>query len=247
VIKRIIPPLIFLIILIFSWEIGTKIFSLSPLILPPPSQVGKVLVERYSYLLKHSLITTLASILGFGLAGVTSLGLAVLFLYWDLAKRAVYPYVIMFKTIPLIALAPLIITWVGSNLLSETILAAILAFFPILVGIIDGVQQVTSEESDIFTVYAATKWQKLSMLEFYMALPSIFAGLKVSISLAVVGAIVAEFISSGQGIGYVIKNSNYYLDSDITFAGIACATLIGLILFWTVDFLEQKIIFWNKQ
>ncbi len=244
--KKILPQSIFLVILLLTWETITRTFGISPLILPSPSQVAKVLIERNNYLLQQSAITCLASILGFGLGGVVAMVIAIIFLSWDIARKAVYPYVIMFKAIPLIAIAPLIVTWFGTSLLSEVILSAIVSFFPILVGIIDGVKQVTPKEIDIFDVYAATKWQKLSMLGLYTALPSIFAGMKVSISFAVVGAIVAEFISSSQGIGYLIKSANYYLDTDLMFAGIAHATLIGLVLFWVIDLLGNKLVFWNK-
>jgi NitT/TauT family transport system permease protein len=244
--KRILPQSIFLVVLLLTWEIVTRTFGISPLILPSPSQVAKALIERNNYLLQQSAITCLASILGFGLGGIVAMVIAIIFLSWDIARKAVYPYVIAFKAIPLIAIAPLIVTWFGTSLLSEVILSAIVSFFPILVGIIDGVKQVTPKEIDIFDVYAATKWQKLSMLGLYTALPSIFAGMKVSISFAVVGAIVAEFISSSQGIGYLIKSSNYYLDTDLMFAGIFHATLISLFLFWTIELLDNKLVFWNK-
>jgi NitT/TauT family transport system permease protein len=244
--RKILPPLFFLVLLLLAWETVTSFFAISPLIFPSVSQVAKVLIERNGYLLQHSSITCLASVLGFGLGAMVATLIAAIFLSWEVAMKAIYPYVIMFKMIPLIALAPLVVTWFGTSLLSEVTLAAVVSFFPILVGIIDGVKQVTPEEQDIFNVYAATKWQRLSMLSFYRSLHSVFAGMKVSISFAVVGAIVAEFISSSQGIGYLIKSANYYLDTDLMFAGIFHATLIGLILFWMVDFAGEKIVFWNK-
>jgi NitT/TauT family transport system permease protein len=244
--KKIWPPVMFFFVLMISWELFTGLSGISSLIFPTPFQVVQVLVQRNGYLLRNSLETGVAAVLGFMLGGVASLLLAALFLSWDIAKNAIYPYVVMFKAIPLIALAPLIVIWFGTNLLSEVILAAIVSFFPILVGIIDGVKQVTDADQDIFTVYSATKWQKLLMLELNGALPSIFAGMKVSISFAVVGAIVAEFIGSSNGIGYVIKSANYYLDTDIMFAGIVHATLIGLLLFGLVDFSGKKIVFWNN-
>jgi NitT/TauT family transport system permease protein len=246
VVKKILPQFIFLFVLLLTWEMATRTLGISPLILPPPSQVVKVLIERNNYLFQQSAITCLASILGFGLGGIVSVIIAIIFLSWEIARQAVYPYVVMFKTIPLVALAPLIIIWFGGNLLSEVILAAIVSFFPVLVGILDGVKQVTAEELDIFTVYSATKLQKLSILGLYTALPSIFAGMKVSISFAVLGSILAEFISSSHGIGYLIKTSNYYLDTDLMFAGIIHSTAIGLILFWIIDLLDSSIVFWNK-
>lgn len=245
-VKKFLPQFIFLFVLLLTWEMATRTLGISPLILPPPSQVAKVLIERNNYLLQQSAITCLASILGFGLGGVTSVVIAIIFLSWEIARQAVYPYIIMFKAVPLVAVAPLIVTWCKDDLLSEVILAAIVSFFPILVGIIDGLKQVKPEELDIFTVYAATKWQKLSMLGVCTALPSIFAGMKVSISFAVLGAILAEFISSSQGVGYLIKSSNYYLDTDLMFAGVVHATIIGLSLFWIVELLGNRIVFWNK-
>ena len=245
-VKKILPQLSFLFVFLLGWEIATRTLGVSHLILPPPSHVMKVLIERNNYLLQQSAITCLASILGFVLGGIVATIIAVIFLSWEITRAAVYPYIIMFKAVPLIALAPLIVTWFGTNLLSEVILAAIVSFFPILVGIIDGVKQVTEQELDIFTVYSATKWQKLSILGWYTALPSIFAGMKVSISFAVLGAILTEGISSDSGIGHLIRGSNYYLDTDLMFAGVVHATIIGLFLFWTIELLSNKIVFWNK-
>jgi NitT/TauT family transport system permease protein len=245
-VKRILPQLIFLFIFLLSWEMATRTLGISPLILPPPSQVIKVLIERNNYLLQQSAITCLASILGFGLGGIVSVIMAIVFLSWEIVRQAVYPYVVMFRAIPLVAIAPLIVIWAGTSLLLEVILAAIISFFPILVGILDGVKQVRSEELDIFTVYSASKWQKLSILGLKTALPSIFAGMKVSMSFAVLGAILGEYIGSSQGIGYLIKTAGYYLDTDLVFAGITHATVISLILFWTIDFIGNIIVFWNK-
>jgi NitT/TauT family transport system permease protein len=239
-------PIVAFGIFLLGWVVVIRVGSISPLILPPPWAVAKVMFERSGYLLGQSGVTALEAVLGLGLGAFAGLGLATLFSFSSIAEQALYPYAIAMKAIPLIALAPIIVTWFGSGLLSKVLLAAIIAFFPILVNTIDGLRSVDPEALELFQSWSASPWQVFVKLRVWSALPAIFAGLKVASSFAIVGAVVAEFVGAEQGIGHVIKSSSYYLETDLTFAAILFSALIGLMLFSLISTIENKVIFWNS-
>jgi NitT/TauT family transport system permease protein len=245
--QRLITPLIALVVFLSAWEISVRALSVSPLILPPPSAVGSILTNQFGSLISQAGITLLESVLGFLLGCVAAFALATLFIFSRIAEQALYPYAIALKAIPLVALAPIVVIWFGTGLFSKVFLAAVIAFFPILVNAIDGLKAIEPEALELLKMLSASQWQVFTKLRIYTALPSIFAGMKVASSFAVVGAVVAEFISSDQGIGFVIKSSSYYLNTDLTFAAIIVSALIGLIFFWLISFLETKIIFWKSK
>jgi NitT/TauT family transport system permease protein len=237
-------PIVAFGVFLLGWEMVILISGISPLILPSPGAVGQVLISRSVYLLGQSGVTAFEAILGLGLGSLTGLGLAILFSFSQVAQQALYPYAIAMKAIPLVALAPIIVTWFGSGLLSKALLAAIIAFFPVLVNAIEGLRSVDSEALELFQSWSASPWQVFVKLRVLSALPAIFAGLKVASSFAIVGAVVAEFVGAEQGIGHVIKSSSYYLETDLTFAAILFSALTGLALFTLVSTVEKKVVFW---
>lgn len=243
----IVIPIITFGIFVVGWNLLIWVGSISPLILPPPSAVLNIIVQRSEYLLFHTSITALEAALGFLLGSSTGFALATLFMFSRLAEQALYPYMIAIKAIPLVALAPIIVTWFGSGIISKVVLAAVIAFFPVLVSSLDGLQSVEPEALELFRSWSASRWQVFVKLRLLHALPSIFTGLKISSSFAIVGAVVAEFIGAEQGIGLVIKQSNYDLSTDLAFAAITFSSLIGLTFFALITVLEKKIVFWQTE
>lgn len=244
--KKVILPILTLILFLGGWELLTCALSISPLILPPPSLVMQTLFERIGYLITQGGVTLLASVLGFLLGCIAAIILAIVFIFSETAEQAIYPYTIALKGIPLVALAPLVVLWCGTGLLSEILLAAIISFFPILVNTVNGLRSVESEALELMATFSASKIQVFQKVRLPTALSSLLAGMKVSSTFAVIGAVVAELVGSQQGIGYVIKSSSYYLETDLTFAAIIITALISLIFFWAIELLEHKLIFWKN-
>jgi len=247
ILKRIGPPTIALILFVLGWELAVRLLSFSPLILPGPYVVLCVLWGRMGYLVTHAGITLGESVSGFLLGGTVAILLAVIFQFSDRLERALYPYVIAFKAIPLVALAPLVTVWCGTGIFSKVVLASVISFFPVLVNAVVGMQSLAIESLDLMTTWSASQWQVLIKLRIPNALPSIFAGMKISATFAVIGSVVAEFVGSQSGIGYVIKSSSYYLDTDLTFAAIIVSALIGLLFFGAVVLLERMVVFWHPK
>ena len=239
-------PVIACIVLLAGWQSITQLFGISPLIFPGPSNVASALISHFGQLLYHAGITLLESVCGFLLGGLIAICLAILFVFSKDTERALYPYAIAMKAIPLVALAPIVVAWFGGGLTSKVILAAVISFFPVLVNAIDGLKNVESEALDLMKSFSASRWCIFTKLQWPGALPQIFAGLKIASSFSVVGAVVAEFVNAQAGIGFVIKSSSYYLDTDLTFAAIFIAALMGLLFFAIVVWLQSFFVFWQK-
>jgi NitT/TauT family transport system permease protein len=246
-INQFIPSFFGIMIFLTLWELISRLFSISPLILPPPSDVLTVLWQQPAYLLFNASITLLESIAGFLIGSIVAIGLGTLFIFFPIAEKVIYPYTIAFKSVPLVALAPIIVTWCGSGFLSKVLMAAIISFFPVLVSMVEGLKSVEPEALELMSMLSASKWEEYTKLRLPHSLKSLFAGLKVSSTFAIVGAIVAEFVGSENGIGYVVKSSSYYLDTSLTFAAIIIAGFLGVISFYMVLNVESKVIFWKTQ
>jgi NitT/TauT family transport system permease protein len=243
--SSVIAPLITLVLFVTTWELGIKISSISPLILPSLSSILSKIVEQFGYLLINGAVTLLESVLGFLLGLVLAVTLSTVFVFYPIIDQALYPYLVGLRAIPLVAIAPLIVLWVGGNLFSKVLLAAIISFFPILINTIQGMKSLSNEELELMTMLSAAPWQTFLFIRIKTTLPYLFSGMKISSTFAVIGAIVAEFTGADQGIGYVIKSSSYYLDTSLTFSAIIVAAFIGIAFFSAISLLEKKVVFWQ--
>jgi NitT/TauT family transport system permease protein len=158
--------------------------------------------------------------------------------------KAVMPFAIALKTTPIVAMAPLLLLWLGNGIAPKVAAAALICFFPALVNSLRGFHALAEGEEDLFRVYGASKTQMLMKLRFRRAAPFIFSALKVSSSLAIVGAIVGEFVGANQGIGYVILVASYHLETVRMFAALAMAAVAGVIFYILLSYLDSKFVFW---
>ena len=243
-VKDILIPIAALAVFLTAWDVTIRIFPISEMILPGPMQVFSALKNQFMHLVWHGMITLYEAVLGFIMGCVAAIVLAVVFQFSKTFEKAVYPYAIAIKAIPLVALAPLVVVWCGSGLLSKVVLAAVISFFPILVSVAQGLGAVDAEALDLMETLSASKWQVLLKVRFPTAFPSLFAGMKISSTFAVIGAVVAEFVGSESGIGNIVKTSSYYLDTDISFAAIIVMATVSLLFFGAICLIERKVVFW---
>ena len=246
-IKQITIPLITLVILLGSWELADAIFNFNKIIMPTPTEIGGAFIGNWETLLTNTGITLMESVLGFLLGSFVAFILAVCFVYSETIRFAIYPYAVAIKSTPLIAIAPLLVIWFGNGLLSKIVMAALVAFFPVLVNAVDGLVSIDKEALDLMKSLNASQIQIFKKIRFPSSLPLVFSSLKIASTLAVVGAVIGEFTGASKGIGYLINTSSYYLDTDVMFAGIILISLGGILFFGLVAFLEKKIIFWKNQ
>ena len=244
--KEIGIPILFFVGILLVWEVLVLLFSIPEYLLPKPTSIISEIITNFGSLLSHTGITMFEAIIGYLIANLIGFSVAVIFAHSKTIEKGIYPYAIALKTTPIIAMAPLLVLWFGTGLFSKIVAAALVCFFPILINTVKGLGSVNNDALDLFKSYSATKWQIFTKLRLPNSLPYIFSALKISTGLAVVGAVVGEFVGASKGIGYVILVSSYHLETTTMFAAIIMSALAGVLFFWLISVLEKKFIFWEE-
>lgn len=228
------------------WELGVRVFSVPSYLLPAPSVIAVRMVATWPVLLENLYATMLAAVLGFIVGTAFAVALAILFLYSRTAERALFPWAITLKTIPILAIAPLLTIWLGVGLAPKVAIAALISFFPTLVNTIKGLRTVDRQALEFLGVVGASRGQVFRHARLYAALPYTFAAAKISSSMAVIGAIVAEFTGANAGIGTLIVTAGYQMDATMLFAAIVASSIATIVLFYIVVFFERLCLFWPE-
>jgi NitT/TauT family transport system permease protein len=240
-----IKPLIFLLILVVGWDLAIRVFKIPPYQIPAPWDVMITLWQEWPNLLVQAWPTTLATLWGFALSALFGIPVAMLIAGSKTVEDYVYPLLVFSQSIPKIAIAPLFVVWFGFGLLPKVLSAFLLGFFPVVVSAVQGFKSVDPDMFDLVRALQANRWQIFRIVSLPHALPSIFAGLKVSITLAVVGAVVGEFVGANSGIGFVLQRSIGNFELPLMFAALLVLALIGVVLFWLIDVVERLLIPWH--
>ena len=198
-------------------------------------------------LLFNTYVTMGEAVLGFVCGSFAGFIVAVLFAYSKSAKGALYPYAIAAKAMPVFALAPLLVVWFGTGIWSKVVMAALVCFFPVLVSSYKGLSSVDRDYLDLFRSFGSSGKEIFLKLRVPSSLPYLFPALKVAAGAAVIGATVAEFTGASNGIGHMVVNASYYLDTSLMFAAIVFISLGGILFFYLIDFAEKHIVFWQKE
>ena len=229
------------------WEAVVRFFEIPLFILPTPSNVFMALWRGItsSLYVDHIWITLTETLMGF----VVGTSLAFLFGTVIALSRPVeyflYPFIVMFQSMPKVALAPLIIVWFGLGLASKVVNAALVAFFPLMVNTIVGLRSAEEDKVNLMKSLAATRTQIFWMLQLPNAMPYIFAGLEMAMIFALIGAIVAEFVGAQSGLGMLIQSMNFTMDVAGQFSVLLLLSLIGLGLNWIVAGVRKRVLFWD--
>jgi NitT/TauT family transport system permease protein len=238
-------PAAALVLAIAAWELIILIFNIQAYLLPSPAAVYSSLTGQASYLASESVPTIEEVLLGFAVATVVGISMAVAIVTWRPFEKAVYPLLVASQEVPQIAFAPLLLVWFGFGLTSKVIIAFLIAFFPIVVNTSAGMRSVPAEMLDLAHSTQASGFTILRKIRFPFALPNIFTGLKIGVTFAVIGAVVGEFVGSGNGLGYVLMTANGRLETSLLFAAIIVLVVMGLVLFLAVSMLERALIPWH--
>ena len=241
----IIPPGV-LLLLVGAWEAGSRISGLPAFILPPPSRIIQVAVGNAPQLLPHAGVTLLEILSGIALALTMAVPLAVVMFARPALEKALAPFLVASQAIPVFALAPLLVVWLGYGLASKVLMAAVIIFFPITVSLLEGFKSCDPAYRVLFRLMGAGFSQTLRRLYWPWALPYFFAGLRVGVSVATIGAVIGEWVGAQQGLGYLMIQSNARLKTDWVFAAILWLSVMGLALWYTVGWLEGYCLAWKK-
>lgn len=229
------------------WEVFVRATDIKSVILPPPSLIFATMVKQSHYLLVQSVPTTIAIAGGFMIAVVSGFIIAVAIAYSRVVNEIVYPFLIVSQVLPKIALAPLFLIWFGFGLAPKLVVAALIAFFPIVVNTARGLSSVEPELIQYMQSVGASWSDIFFKIKLPWAMPYIFASFKISITLAVVGVVVGEFVASDTGLGYVIEYANISLETPLMFAGIVVLSVLGVLFFLVILAIEALFMSWQAE
>lgn len=240
-------PLVFVLV-VGSWEWAVRAWSIPPYLVPAPSTVGGALVRgvRSGLYLSNFCVTLSEALLGFVIAGVAGIMLGAVIAQFRVVEQTFYPYLVALQTLPKIAIAPLIIVWFGFGISSKIIVAATVAFFPVLVNVIVGLKTIDPAKLDLMRSLRASRWQTFRLVTFPNALPFVFAGLDIAIVFSVLGAIVGEFVGAQSGLGNLILQFNFSLDIAGVFAVLILLSVMGVALHLIMQAVQKRVIFWAE-
>jgi NitT/TauT family transport system permease protein len=233
-------------VLLGIWEFVSSTGMVDEIILPAPSsiaQAGADIVQE-SFFWNATWVTTQEALIGFGAGVLIAWILGTLIGLFRRFSLAVYPPVVAFQIMPRVALAPVFLTWFGFGITSKIVMAAT-SFFPVLVNTILGMQGVSRDARALMRSLGASKWEEYRKLLLPASLPAIFASLKVAIALALIGAIVAEFLGASEGMGVLLREFSFQLRIAESFAVLVALSLLGLLLYGLAALLESRLIFWR--
>ena len=239
-------PVAVLVLLVVAWEVSVRIFKVPPFLLPAPTAIWAETTAIGDTVVRHTLATLNTVMLGFVVSIVISLPLAVLITSSPYVSTAVYPLLVLTQSIPKVALAPILVIALGANELPRIVVTFLVAFFPLVISIAAGLLSVPAELIELGRSYKASKWQELYRIRLPYAVPFVFSGLKVAIALAVVGAVVGEFVAADQGLGYLITTSTAFFKVPLAFGAMILLSLMGIVLFQAVVIIERTFFPWSS-
>lgn len=243
-IERISPGLL-VVLLLATWEAAVRLLEVPRFLLPAPSEIIALSIDEWPLIEMHSLSTIVSIGTGYLAAVVFALAVSALMIRYPLAERLIMPIFVGLQSVPKIAIAPLILVWVGAGLGSKMLVVASIAFFPVVINTMAGFKEVDRGLADVFRSVAATERQMFLRLRLPYAMPYIFAGLRIATTLAVLGAIVAEWLAASNGLGYLVLSGSFNFNTARSFAAIAALAVIGTAFFALMSWIE-RLISWRQ-
>ena len=239
-------PLAFLALVLVIWEWLVRWREVPEYILPGPGQIARTLVDTGLLMVDHAQATMVESMGGFALAIVLALVIAFAMNEVPLVRQALYPIIITSQTVPIVSLAPLFVIWFGYGILPKIIVVVLVCFFPIVISLLNGLASVDPDYLQLFRSMRAGRWDTFRMVTLPLALPSFFAGLKISATYSVMGAVIGEWLGAKEGLGYYMTLAQHSFQVDRVFAAIVVVTLFSMALFVVVGIVERLVIPWNS-
>lgn len=234
--------------LVLAWEGLVRFLEVPAFILPPPTKIFAALLEHWDLLLfTHLPVTLWEVLLGLLLSIVIGVVAAMMIQFSTIASKALYPMVIASQTIPVIALSPILIMWFGYSIWGKVAVTILISFFPIVVGAVDGLRATNQEWVHLMKTMGANGRQIFLKAQIPMALPSFFSGLKVAATTSVIGATIGEWLGASEGLGFFSRRASHNLQADLLFATVLLLSLAGFLIFYTIQWIEKKLIPWYYQ
>ncbi len=243
---RYLYPVLLLVALLGVWEAAVRLWAIPFYILPAPSRIAQLIATEQPLLWSHTWITLGEVLTGFGLALIVGILLALMIFYSPVLERTLYPLIIGSQTIPVFAIAPLLIVWFGYGMLSKVVMTALIVFFPIVVNTVDGLRAADEDAINLLRVMKATDWQIMWKVRIPSALPFIFSGTKIGVAVSAIGSVIGEWVGSTGGLGFLMIHANAQLRIDLIFAAIIYLSVLAIGLFVLISLLEWLSLPWRR-
>lgn len=250
--RSVLAPAALVAALLLAWELAARwdvladLLSVKDYLIPAPTQIAEALWEERELLAEDAWVTLREVLLGFALAAIAGMGLAVAMHLSEPVRRALYPLLVASQTVPIVVLAPVLVVWFGFGILPKLLIIALICFFPITVNAYDGLRSVDPELVKMMRTLGADRRQILRGAELPWSLPYFFSGAKVAIAVAVIGAVFGEWAGADSGLGHLILVSSGELSTSLTFAAIFVLSLIAIALFGLLSLVERRVVNWTE-
>jgi NitT/TauT family transport system permease protein len=238
--------LLTLVVLTVFWELACRLLDVREFLVPTPSAIGARLADKPELFLSHGWVTFYETFAGFALAVVFGILAATIIVVIPALRDVVMPLLLIAQVVPKVAIAPILLVWFGYGLAPKVIIAFLVAFFPIVVNTATGLIAVEKELLDLGRSLEASRWQVFWKFRIPAAMPELFSGMKIAITLAVIGAIIGEFVGGDHGLGYLIIIANQELDTPLAFAALLVISVGGILLYALIEAAERLLIPWGR-
>lgn len=239
-------PLLLICVLVGIWEAAVRVYEIPRFLLPAPSDIATLAIAEWSLIQMHTVATIGGILSGFVVSAIFALGISALMIRFPLIERLIMPIFVGLQSVPKIAIAPLILVWIGAGIGSKILVVASIAFFPIVINTMAGFKEVDAGLMDVFRSVDAGSRQMFWRLRVPFALPYIFAGLRIASTLAVLGAIVAEWLAASNGLGYLVLSGSFNFNTARSFAAIIMLAVIGSTFFSAMSLVE-RLVSWKSR
>jgi NitT/TauT family transport system permease protein len=234
-----------LVILVLFWQFACSFLGVPAFLLPAPYDIGKDIVLHAGYFVPHIAATSVVVLLGFAASVAVGLPLAILLSYSAFFNKSIYPLIVGSQVVPKVAIAPVMLAWFGFGLTPKVAIVIAIAFFPVVINSVVGLRATPPQMIYLAQSMGASLWQVFWRFCLPQALPSVLAGMKMAAVLAVIGAVVAEFVGADAGLGYVILAASSNFDITRQFAAIVLLSALGMVFYWIIELVERRLIPWH--
>lgn len=243
-VKPVLIPVLGVAAMLLAWHLVIKLFSVQPYVAPSPGSVWTAMVDNRDLLLQNLKPTAIEAVVGFLAGNLFAIALAIVFVHSRTAQQALFPLAVVLKTLPIVAIAPVLVLMLGNGYTPKIIIAALITFFPTLVNVTRGLNAIDSQQLELFRILSASRLQVFTKLRVYATAPYLFSALKIAAPSAVIGAIIAEWIGSEEGLGALIVQATYNFRTPLLYATMVLASLLAILLVVVIEVLERVLVRW---
>jgi NitT/TauT family transport system permease protein len=244
--RRVLLPLLVIAGLVLVWDVAIRLFGVPAYVVPTPLSVGQALVRERARLLDNATPTILESVGGFALGNLVAIAAALAFVHSKALERALYPVAVAVRTLPIVAIAPILVLLLGNGYAPKIAIAALITFFPTLVNMVEGLESADTQALELMHVLSASKTETFRYVRWPSSLPYLFSAMRIASTSSVLGALVAEWIGTNKGLGYLIVLTTYDFRTALLYAAMVVTSAIALAFFFLVSLVEWLVVRWER-